>query len=160
MLFRSDSWHSVYPDPESSPFNLRGWHVAFFAVGLPGILLAIWVATIREPVRGISEGLVTPPHPAPFREAWKELQALTPLFNLVSIYRNGAGYPGLLTNLCGLLGISGIAYLLILATGDAAQWVALGFGVYVAFSWAQNLKYSDAATFNMMFGSRAFVLAV
>ena len=70
-----DSWHSVYPDPESSPFNLRGWHVAFFAVGLPGILLAIWVATIREPVRGISEGLVTPPHPAPFREAWKELQA-------------------------------------------------------------------------------------
>jgi len=155
-----DSWHSAYPDPESSPFNLRGWHVAFFAVGLPGILLAIWVATIREPVRGISEGLVTPPHPAPFREAWKELQALTPLFNLVSIYRNGAGYPGLVANLCGLLGISGIAYLLILATGDAAQWVALGFGVYVAFSWAQNLKYSDAATFNMMFGSRTFVLAV
>ena len=70
-----DGWHGIYPDPETSPFNLKGWHVAFFAVGIPGILMALWVATIKEPVRGISEGLVMPEHPAPFKEAWKELKA-------------------------------------------------------------------------------------
>lgn len=36
-----------------------GWRVAFFAVGLPGILVAILVrATVVEPVRGFSQNLV------------------------------------------------------------------------------------------------------
>ena len=38
------------------PFGLRGWQVAFFAVGLPGLLLALWVRTLREPVRGSADG--------------------------------------------------------------------------------------------------------
>ena len=155
-----DGWQGIYPDPETSPFNLKGWHVAFFAVGIPGILMALWVATIKEPVRGISEGIVTPLHPTPFKEAWKELQALTPLLNLIGIYRNGGGTSGVLLNLTALLGVVILFWLLILATGDLAQWVALGFGVYVAFSWAQNLRYSDPATFSMMFSSKAFVFAV
>ena len=32
--------------------HLRSWHAVFFAVGLPGLLVAAWVATLREPVRG------------------------------------------------------------------------------------------------------------
>lgn len=155
-----DSWHSVYPDPAASPMNLKGWHVAFFAVGIPGILMAIWVATLREPIRGISEGLVTPEHPTPFREAWKEMQALTPIFNLVGLYRNGPGIKAVAANMAGLILIALIAWLLILATSDLAQWVALGFGVYVAFGWAQNLRYSDTATFHMMFHSKTFMFAV
>lgn len=155
-----DGWHSIYPDPETSPLNLKGWHVAFFAVGIPGILMALWVATVKEPVRGISEGLVVQPHPAPFRESWKELQAMIPVVNLIRIYRNGPGIRAVITNLVVLVSICSLVYLLILGTGNLAQWIALGFGVYVAFSWSQNLRYSDAATFHMMFGSRTFVLAV
>ncbi|NIV77054.1 MAG: MFS transporter, partial [Gammaproteobacteria bacterium] len=30
-----------------APFGLVGWQVAFFVVGLPGILLALWVRTLR-----------------------------------------------------------------------------------------------------------------
>ena len=41
--------------PGAAPLGLRGWQVAFFVVGLPGLLLALWVRTLREPVRGASE---------------------------------------------------------------------------------------------------------
>lgn len=42
-----------------------GWRVAFFVVGIPGVLLAIIVKlSLREPVRGMSEGRAdTAPHP-------------------------------------------------------------------------------------------------
>ncbi len=54
-----DAWNAAYPDTSLAPFGLRGWQVAFMAVGLPGILVAIWVRTLKEPIRGQSECLVT-----------------------------------------------------------------------------------------------------
>ena len=39
-----------------APFALAGWQVAFLAVGIPGLLLALWVLTLREPERGLAEG--------------------------------------------------------------------------------------------------------
>ena len=39
-----------------APFGLAGWQAAFFAVGLPGLLMALWVRTLREPVRGAERG--------------------------------------------------------------------------------------------------------
>ena len=155
-----DGWQGLYPDYNDAPFELKGWHVAFFAVGLPGILMSIWVASLKEPVRGISEGLVTPPHPHPFRETWNELRALMPLINLIGLYQNGPGFAAVLTNIAGLIVVVGVATLLFSLTGDTAQWVALGFGVYVAFSWAQNLKYADYITFAMMFHSKTFIFTV
>ena len=62
-----DGWNSAYPDPGLAPFGLKGWQAAYLAVGLPGLLLAVWVFTLREPRRGQSEGIVTPTHPHPFR---------------------------------------------------------------------------------------------
>jgi MFS family permease len=63
-----DAWRNAFPDG-TAPLGLRGWHVAYFAVGLPGILLAIWVATLREPRRGQSEGCRAAAPPAPVRRA-------------------------------------------------------------------------------------------
>ena len=40
--------------------------MAFFVVGLPGLLLAILVRSLKEPSRGISEGLMVENHPYPF----------------------------------------------------------------------------------------------
>src|SRR5215510_13446926 len=57
------------------PFGMHGWQVAFFVVGLPGLLLALWVRTLREPVRGASEQLVVAPEPAPWRAFGRELRA-------------------------------------------------------------------------------------
>src|SRR2546427_4831880 len=38
-----------------------GWRVAFYAVGLPGIALALTAARLRDPIRGASEEIETSP---------------------------------------------------------------------------------------------------
>ena len=63
------TWHGWYPDPTLAPLGIKAWQAAFLAVGIPGILMAFWVWTLREPVKGASEGILTPAHPAPFKAA-------------------------------------------------------------------------------------------
>ena len=147
-----DQWTALFP--VNPPLGLKGWHVAFMAVGLPGLLMAAWVRTLREPIRGLSEGLVTKPHPAPYKVLGTEMAAVIPPFNIVAIVRTGAS---LRFNLIALVGIAIVAVLLITLTGSVAQWVATGIGVYVTISWAQSLKSRDPATFGMIFGSKAMI---
>lgn len=75
--FILEFWSTNYT-PETAPFGLKGWQAAFMMVGIPGLIMAIWVRTLKEPTRGISEGLVTKAHPAPFRVLGKELTAIIP----------------------------------------------------------------------------------
>jgi MFS family permease len=139
---------------ETAPFGLKGWQAAFMVVGIPGIVLALWVRTLREPVRGISEGLVTEPHPAPWKVLRDELTAVIPPFNLLAIKHS----PILLrNNAIGAIIITLSSFALIALTGSTAQWLTSGFGVYVTFSWIQSLKIRDPATYSMMFQSKAFV---
>lgn len=147
-----DAWATAYPT--DAPFGLKGWQVAFMMVGIPGLLMAIWVRTLREPIRGISEGLVTKQHPAPFRVLGGELMAVIPPLNLIGLMQHRKS---LRVNLIAAVGFALIAWLLIESTGDLAQWTATGFGVYVTFSWAQSLKIRDRATYEMLFGSKAFI---
>ncbi len=149
-----DVWNARYPDPALAPFGLRGWQVAFMAVGLPGILVAVWVRTLREPIRGQSEGLVTEPHPAPFKLLGSELAAVIPPLNLFSL-RSDSG--ALVTNVIAVAVITGVAALLIMLTGSWEQWIAVGIGVYISFSWAQSLKIRDPATFAMILRSKAII---
>jgi len=51
-----------------------GWRMAFYVVGLPGVVLSLIVRlTLREPPRGFSDGLKASPTPAPFREVVADL---------------------------------------------------------------------------------------
>jgi hypothetical protein len=83
-------WDAAFPDA-TAPFGLRGWQVAFFVVGLPGLLLALWVRTLREPVRGAMDALPVPTEPHPFRVLGRELAAVLPPATLWSLWRSGAG---------------------------------------------------------------------
>ena len=145
-------WAAEYPvDP---PFGLKGWQAAFMVVGLPGLVMAIWVRTLREPARGISDGVVSEPHPAPFRVLAEELMAVIPPFNL----RVLVGHKNALrTNLLAATFFVLVAILLIRLTGSIGQWTATAIGVYITFSWAQTLKIRDPATYAMMFQSKSFV---
>jgi hypothetical protein len=120
-------------------------------VGIPGLLMAIWVWTLREPIRGISEGLPTAQHPHPFRESWLELQAILPVFNLYGLSRLQAAPKHYLINLGAALTCSVVAYILYRWLGTPSQWVALGVGVYCAISWALALSLRDPAAFAMIF---------
>ncbi|NKB99320.1 MAG: MFS transporter [Pseudomonadales bacterium] len=145
-------WATTYPT--DAPYGLKGWQVAFMAVGIPGLIMAIWVRTLREPTRGISEGLVTEKHPHPFRLLGQELLAVVPPFNLVGL----RSHPKVLqTNLKLAALIALTAWFLIWLTGSFAQWITTSFGVWVTVTWAQSLKIRDPATYGMMFGSKAFI---
>ena len=147
-----EAWQSAYPNVSDAPFNLKGWQVAFFIVGLPGLLLAILVRSLKEPSRGISEGLMIENHPYPFSILKTELVAMIPFVNLVALKKDGASISA---NCLAALLIFLVSWILIVLTDNVPQWLALGVGVYLAFCWVQSLKARDSVTFDMIFRSKA-----
>ena len=143
-------WGHAYPDPTQAPLGLKAWQAAYVAVGLPGILVAALVATLREPPRGMSDGIETPKHPHPFRETGREFLSLFPPFALIQLARAGGIKPARLNVAVGTA-IAAVAFALIEWIGSPSQWIALAIGAYIAFSWVQNLERRDPATFAMIF---------
>lgn len=153
------NWNEAYPVRDMAPFGLAGWQAAFLAVGLPGLLVAAWVFTLREPVRGQSEGISTPPHPAPFRDFARGLLAIIPPLTLVGAALQGGRV--LAVNLLAALCIALTVWFMIAIIGEPwTQWVAIGIGVYAVFSWAYQLRLNDPPTFALIIGTPAFLLAI
>lgn len=150
------NWNRAYPG--GGPLGLVGWQAAFMAVGLPGLIVALWIATLREPVRGQSEGLRTEPHPAPFRSFFDELLTIVPPFTLFGAARLGGR--ALLVNLLAATLVSLVVWLMLRAGEPAPQWIAIGIGVYAVFSWASALRRRDPATFALIVGTPAFLCVV
>ena len=136
--------------------GLAGWQAAFLAVGLPGLLLAFWVLTLREPQRGASDGLPQPVvRPHAWRDFGRELVAILPPLTLFSVSR----IPGaLLPNLAALAGIGAAGYGLYRLTGDWPQWLAYSIGVYAIFSWVQSLRHRDLPAYRLIWGSPVVVI--
>ncbi|HUP21508.1 MAG TPA: MFS transporter [Thermoanaerobaculia bacterium] len=157
-----DGWNRAYPPGSgTAPFGLAGWQAAFFVVGLPGLLMAVWVWTLREPIRGMSEGLVQrAAHPHPFRATFRETAAVLPPFTVWSLWQSGAGARGLGINLAIAAACALGAWGLIGLLGSAPQWIALAIGLYAFFSWLQGLELRDRGAFAMIYGSRAVVLGM
>lgn len=149
-------WNLAYPG--GGPLGLVGWQAAFLAVGLPGLIVAAWIFTLREPVRGHSEGIATPPHPAPFRAFFQELLTIVPPFTLIGAAQGGAAV--FARNVAVLLLVAGIATGLVWLGEPVPQWVAIGIGVYAVYSWAVALKRRDPPTYALIVGSPAFLCVV
>ena len=154
-----EGWRNAFPDGNSL-LGLAGWQAAYIAVGLPGLLMALWVWSLREPIRGQSEGIVSEAHPDPFGEFRRELFAVLPPFTLWSLAATGAGARGIALNLAGAAGVALLATALSAWTGSTAQWVALGIGLYAALSWAQGLKLRDPPAYAMILKSRALLFGL
>ena len=151
-------WTLAYPDPSMAPLGLAGWQAAFIAVGLPGLLLALWVLSLREPQRGASDGLPQPVvRPNAWREFGRELTAILPPLTLLSVARLPRELP---RNLAVLAGVALAAFGLIHLTGNLLQWLAYGLGIYAVFSWTQSLKHRDPATYRLIWGTPIVVLLV
>jgi MFS family permease len=150
-------WNQAYP--HGGPLGLHGWQAAFLIVGIPGLLVALWISTLREPIRGASEGLAPPPpHPAPFRDFFAELLTILPPLTLIGAAR--CGMRALILNLVALALVIGSVFLLIAFDQHWQQWSAIGVGVYAVFSWACALKRRDAPAFALIVGTPAFLCTV
>ena len=146
-------WNTAYP--AGGPMGLVGWQAAFLAVGIPGVLVALWVSSLKEPKRGAMDGLDTPSHPAPFRAFASDLSMIVPPFTIWGAWQRGPA--ALAINLATGVAIAVFAYLMIQLTGNFPQWSAVGFGYYAVFSWASALRARDAATFKLIWGTPAFI---
>ena len=142
----------------AAPLGLRGWQVAFLTMGIPGMMLAALVATLREPPRGRfdppREG-VGPAPVKPLADFVRSLESVLPPFTLFAAGRRGP--TALLVNLVGVASACLLVWGMAWLTGDLVQWAAFALGCYAVFSWGQNLRLGDPATFDMVCRSRALV---
>lgn len=175
--FIVDGWNEAFPSGDPL-FGLAGWQAAFVAVGLPGLLLALWVATLKEPIRGAIDGLTTPEDPHPFRGFVRELYTIIPGFTFLGAAERGAR--SLLANILVFAGAIMVARLLTVALGSGPgaivallgsllgialpeitdQWLLLAVGYYAVFCWASALRVRDYPTFALTWGSPAFLCTI
>ena len=146
----SKVWDAAYPGGGLG--GLVGWQAAFLAVGLPGLLVALWVATLREPARPAT---AAPGEKHPLVDFFTDLSMLMPPFTLLHAARRGAG--ALAVNLAVGGAMIALAMVMIGITGNVPQWSAMAFGYYAVFSWAATLRRRDPATFRLIWGTPAFV---
>lgn len=151
------AWNDAYP--VTGPLGLVGWQAAFLAVGLPGILLSLWVATLKEPTRGRAEGLPEPPKVENVgAKLWQDITSVIPPLTLLHLAPFGPRVLG--ANIAAGAGFALLATLLISVTGDIPQWVAICLGGYAVTSWSQSLRQRDPPTFALIWGTPTFILAL
>lgn len=143
------AWNAAYPG--GGPLDLVGWQAAFLAVGVPGLLMALWVASLREPVRGAMDGVPSARSPAPFRNLAMDLASMTFVGSMLR------GPSALALNLGAAVVFGLLAWAMIGLTGNVPQWLSVGFGYYAIFSWACTLRARDPATFRLIWGTPAFI---
>jgi len=156
--FIVDRWDAAFPGG-AAPLGLHGWQAAFLVVGLPGLALAVWVRTLREPPRGGFGAPHVAPAPHPFRLFLGEMSAVIPPFTLLTLARAGAGPAGLAVNAGAAAFLAAAAWALTRLLGTAVQWIALAAGLYAVFSWAQGLRLRSREDFDLVFRNPPLVLS-
>lgn len=147
------AWNAAYPG--GGPLGLVGWQAAFLVVGIPGLLLALWVASLREPVRGAMDGVASASSPRPFADFFADLSTIIPPFTVIGAARRGP--VALAINLAAAAFVIVFAWVMIRLTGNLPQWSSVALGYYAVFSWASSLRSKDPATFRLIWGTPAFI---
>jgi MFS family permease len=146
----SKVWDAAYP--AGGVAGLVGWQAAFLAVGIPGLIVALWVATLREPSRSPVE---TASGRHPLRDFFSDLSMLMPPFTVFHAAQRGP--KALVANLLVAAAAIGVAVGMTGMTGNLPQWAAMGFGYYAVYSWAGTLRRRDPATWRLIWGTPAFI---
>ncbi len=142
-------------------YDLFGWRTAFFVVGLPGVLFAlVFRLTVREPRRGLAEGIVVAPSSD---STWDVLRYLMVRSSFVYIaaaaalhgfagYGAGAWTPAFMIRVHGLSpGQAGLALGLV-------SGVFAGLGAYLGGKLSDGLGRRDVR-WNMWVPALGSVLA-
>jgi len=159
-------------------WGLKGWQAAFIIVGAPGILLGLLILfTVREPTRGILDGVEQSAVKRPFAGMLEDLTAMTPPFSILRLRSLGATRKVLTANLLWLGGTIAAVVITTLwtdqllspehrpyigtigplrVTGNLVQWTAIGFAVYATVSWVQAAKLYDPVAFALTVGTPTY----
>ncbi len=149
-----EGWNDAFPAGDA-PLGLKGWQAAFLGVGTPGLLLAAWVFTLREPQRGAIDGLPSTGDAHPWKVFGEQLLELIPPLTLIGAMRRGA--KGFAVHLAGAAVIAAVFWALALASGNIQQFLFLGVGFYAVFSWASAQRVRDPRGFHLTWASPAFM---
>lgn len=149
-----DRWDAAFP-AGSEPLGLRGWQAALLAAGLPGVALAAWVRTLREPVRGGREGLTAANTKRPLATFLDEVRSILPPFSFFHLRSLGATGKSLSLNVSVAAAAGVAAWALGRVLGNPAQWWSLAAGVYAAFSWSQSIVRRDGPAAALLFRTPA-----
>lgn len=168
----ADWWNRAYPKS-----GLRGWQFALLVAATPGFFLAILLWFLREPERGLMDGIPTPADPAPFRASAQVLGSVLPGLNWFSLRRFNVTAAIWRDNLLWLAAIVGSMIGLYLVTSHvsprpplyfgavqisphALQWSVIGFGLFVLVNFMQNMKITDAEAHRVIARSPTLVMAI
>lgn len=151
----ADRWNHAFPG--GGPLGLVGWQAAFILVGLPGVLLALWVATIREPERGAIDGLPSPGDPRPFWGFAQELFDVIPPLTLIGAAMRGPRALGLNLLAAGIIAAAALGMTGLAGVSTWKQWFFVGIGAYAVYSWASAIRARDLPTFRLIWGCPAFL---
>lgn len=144
-------WCHSFPGDACS---LSNWRASFLIVGIPGILLSILIAFLREPPRPAAHVAV------PARTLiLRELAAAIPPFTLFTLARVG-GKRAAISNIVFLAVVTITAIVIARLTGDWPQWIAVGIGAYSIATWAQVLRHVDRPLFTLTFGCPTFMFSM
>lgn len=149
-------WNLAFPD--AKPLGLEGWRITFMIFGVLGLGVAIWLSTLRDPIRGQSEGIVVPAVDRIWSRFFRDLCGILPPLTLYDAARRGT--TAFMINIAAATLSFLAAWCLIWLTGDWLQWTAIGIGYYAAFSAMQSLRHYDRPAFMLTWETPAFLFAV
>jgi len=149
-----ENWTSMCREvPIAGVCSLPGWKATLITVGLPGLLVALLVVTLREPPR---PGFVATPVG---RLVARELGASLPPLSAFNLLREG-GSEALHSNLLLIGALVLAAALLSWLTGNPPQWIAAALGTYAVVTWGRIQKLRDRPFFDLTLGFPTFLLAL
>jgi len=172
-----DSWNALYPHG-GAPLGIKGWQAAFIAAAIPGMVLSLLVVLLKEPPRGLSEGIIQKSDPHPFRTAGVELMALVPPLSFINLARLRVPAGEWVRNIATLAVVIALVagmthfvqsllppeklhsyghFLGISLTSHLVQWATAGFGAYAALSWVQSQRLRDPVSHRVMWTSPTFI---
>lgn len=143
-------WSTLCQALPGEACRLADWRAAFLVVGLPGLVLAVLIAGLREPPRA------APPAAGPVAAVvLRELSAAVPPFTLAALRASG-GAAAVRRNLLFAAALAAAAVLLTIAVGDWLQWAAVALGSYSIVTWGRVLSRRDPPLYRMTFGCKTF----
>ncbi len=174
-----EGWNKAYAGG-GAPLGLAGWQAAFLIIGIPGLLLAALVLTLKEPPRGLADGVISqaPREPHPFRRTVAELGTVLPPFTFFTLRRAGGGIRVIRTNLAAMALLIAAAIAMaywtdslvpaaklkiithfggLAVTSNTIQWASMALGLYGLFSWKQSLQLRDRPLHALTFGTPTFL---